>query len=125
MIRNILAVVAGWLSWGIICNLILFPILMSLFPDQFENMIPITTGMLMASLVLTFICSLSAGYIAALIASSNHMKVVLATGVFNLVFAIYMQWLYWNTMPVWYHLIFLSSLLPLIYLGGQERVKRL
>jgi hypothetical protein len=74
MVRNILAVISGWLSWGILCNVILFPILMSLFPDQFENMIPQTTAMMLASLVMTFLCSVSAGYIVGLVAGSDHLK---------------------------------------------------
>jgi hypothetical protein len=27
----------------------------------------------------------------------------------------------WNTFPIWYHLAFLLSLLPLTYLGGAVR----
>lgn len=125
MIRNILAAPTGWLVWGILCNVILYPILMSVFPDQFENMIPVTTGMLIATLILTFICSFSTGYITALIATSHHLKVVVATSILILVFGIVMQIMSWNTMPVWYHVIFLVSLAPLIYLGGTERIKRL
>jgi len=125
MVRNILAVISGWLSWGILCNVILFPILMSLFPDQFENMIPQTTAMMLASLVMTFLCLVSAGYIVGLVAESDHLKWIQASAVVNFVFAIVVQISYWDAMPVWYHIIFLASIMPLMVLGGKERIKRL
>ncbi|MBC8345473.1 MAG: hypothetical protein ISR82_08565 [Candidatus Marinimicrobia bacterium] len=125
MIRNIIAVPAGWLIWGILCNAILIPILMSVFPNQFENMIPVTTGMLISTLFLTFICSFATGFITAFIAASHHRKVVLAAGILNLLFGTYIQIMSWATLPPWYHIIFLVSLVPLIYLGGMERIKRL
>ena len=124
MIRNILAVVAGWLSWGIICNLLLFPILMSLFPDQFENTVP-TTKAIMASLVLTFICSIIAGYVSGLVAATNHLRVVQIAAIINLVFAIVVQISFGDTMPAWYHIIFLASIMPLMIMGGKEGIKRL
>ena len=98
---------------------------MSLFPDQFENMIPQTTAMMLASLVMTFLCSVSAGYIVGLVAESDHLKWIQASAVVNFVFAIVVQISYWDAMPVWYHIIFLASIMPLMVLGGKERIKRL
>ncbi len=125
MVRNILAVISGWLSWGVLCNVILVPILMGAFPGQFENMIPQTTAMVLASLVLTFICSVAAGYIVGLIAASDHLKWIKASAVLNFVFAVVVQISYWDAMPAWYHIIFLASIMPLMILGGKERIKRL
>lgn len=125
MVRNILSVIAGWLSWGILCNMILFPILVYMFPDQFDNLIPQTTGMVLTSLIMTFICSIIAGYIIGLVAASNHLKMIKTGAAVNFVFAIVVQISYWDTMPVWYHIIFLASIMPLMILGGKERLKRL
>jgi|TARA_B100001079_G_scaffold26229_1_gene20027 hypothetical protein len=47
-----------------------------------------TTGMLISNLFLTFICSLSAGFIAAIVASNNHERIVQIAATVNLVFAI-------------------------------------
>lgn len=125
MVRNIISVITGWLSWGVLCNVILFPILMSVFPDQFENMIPQTTAMVLASLIMTFVCSVAAGYIVGLVATSDHLKWIKASAILNFVFAVVVQISYWDAMPVWYHIIFLASIMPLMVLGGKERIKRL
>ncbi|HCI16057.1 MAG TPA: hypothetical protein DE027_04425 [Candidatus Marinimicrobia bacterium] len=63
-------------------------IFISIFSNQFENMILQTTGMLISNLFLTFICSLSAGFIAAIVASNNHERIVQIAATVNLVFAI-------------------------------------
>ncbi|MBT3662609.1 MAG: hypothetical protein HN927_06035 [Candidatus Marinimicrobia bacterium] len=47
-----------------------------------------TTGMLISNLFLTFIRSLSAGFIAAIVASNNHERIVQIAATVNLVFAI-------------------------------------
>ena len=98
---------------------------MSIFPDHFENFVPLTTGMLISTLFLTFICSLATGYITALIAASHHMKIILSTSILILIFCVAMQIMSWDTMPVWYHITILGSLAPLIYLGETGRIKRL
>jgi|TARA_B100000953_G_scaffold178300_1_gene146863 hypothetical protein len=84
-----------------------------------------TTGMLISNLFLTFICSLSAGFITAIVASNNHVRIVQIAATVNLVFAIGIQITYWDTFPVWYHIVFLVSLAPLFILGGQQRIKQL
>ncbi|MBT4065140.1 MAG: hypothetical protein HOE72_07830 [Candidatus Marinimicrobia bacterium] len=63
-------------------------IFISIFSNQFENMILQTTGMLISNLFLTFIRSLSAGFIAAIVASNNHERIVQIAATVNLVFAI-------------------------------------
>ncbi|HEX8367115.1 MAG TPA: hypothetical protein VF604_00985 [Pyrinomonadaceae bacterium] len=79
---------------------------------------------LIIALVRSVIFSIISGFIAALIAKENT-KSTLALGVLLLLFGIYIQSIFWNYAPLWYHIPFLVLLIPMAILGGKLRKNRL
>lgn len=79
---------------------------------------------LIIGLVRSVIFSIVAGFIAALIAGENS-KSTLACGVLLLLFGIFIQSIFWNYAPLWYHILFLLLLIPMTILGGKLKKARL
>jgi uncharacterized membrane protein (DUF485 family) len=75
---------------------------------------------LILGLVRSVIFSIIAGFVAALIARENT-KSPITLGVLILLFGIFTQWIYWNYVPLWYHIPFLLLLIPMTILGGRIR----
>ncbi|HEX8248164.1 MAG TPA: hypothetical protein VF599_08340 [Pyrinomonadaceae bacterium] len=75
---------------------------------------------LLIGLVRSVIFSIISGFIAALIAKENT-KSTLALGVLLLLFGIFIQSIFWNYAPLWYHILFLLLLIPMTVLGGKFR----
>ena len=76
-----------------------------------------TFVMKLARLVLGAISSLGAGFVAASI-GRGRMGAATLTGIVLLGLFIPGHYLLWSKFPVWYHLTFLVSLLPLTLLGA-------
>lgn len=118
MLRSILAVFAGVVVWGVLSQVVL-AIVKSLAADDFdENSIPQTAAMFGTMLGFSVIYSVAAGFTAGAIASDNVMTHAVILGCVNLAIGIAVQAMYWNQIPLWYHLVFLALVLPLSYTGG-------
>lgn len=78
----------------------------------------LSSVILLPTLFKSFICSIISGLTAALIAKENN-KSTLFLGVLLLAFGIFIQSVYWNYIPLWYHLTFLILLVPMTFLGGK------
>ena len=76
-----------------------------------------TLPMMLARLSIGALATLAAGWVTAAIAR-RPMLVRLTPGLILLVGFIPQHIALWNHFPVWYHLTFLLSLVPLTYLGG-------
>ncbi len=76
-----------------------------------------TLPMMLARLSIGALATLAAGWVTAAIAR-RPMLVRLTPGLILLVGFIPQHIALWNNFPVWYHLTFLLSLVPLTYLGG-------
>ena len=76
-----------------------------------------TFAMKVARLVLGATSSLCAGFVAAWIGRARR-KAATLTGIVLLGLFIPNHYLLWDKFPVWYHLTFLVSLLPLTLLGA-------
>ena len=123
MIRSLLAVFAGFLWWGLVCVTVT-SILIAAVPSAFdETGGTFDVGMNGLLIFLTTLYSVSSGYLTAWIAGRREMAHTLALGAWNLAFGTFVQILNWNLQPVWYHLIFLSLLIPMIALGGWLRLR--
>jgi hypothetical protein len=79
-----------------------------------------TLPMLVARLAIGAVATLAAGWVATAIAPRS-MVARLLPGLLLLVVFIPQHITLWNIFPVWYHLTFLLSLVPLTYLGGMIR----
>jgi hypothetical protein len=117
MKRSILAVVAGLVVWMLVATLLNFGLRAGL-PGyaQAEPTLTFTLGMKVARLILGALASLAAGAAAGLIAPSKTAPWVL--GAIILAFFIPAHIQLWTKFPVWYHLVFLGTLVPLVALGA-------
>jgi hypothetical protein len=76
-----------------------------------------TLPMLIARLSIGAVATLAAGLVTAMIARRS-VGAAVATGVLLLLVFIPEHIVLWPKFPLWYHLTFLVSLVPLTYLGG-------
>ena len=120
MARNILGVVAGLANWVIVAILAGLIIRTSwpAYVAVAETM-NFTLPMMIARLSIGAIATLSAGFVTALIARSSIAPLI--CGVLLLVAFVPQHVMLWDKFPLWYHLTFLLSLVPLTYVGGRIR----
>src|SRR5215213_8996803 len=129
MVRIILGVIAGFITWSILwvgSDAILSAIstdwgkTSTEFREAVANQTPYTLSstVLIALLIKSFIVSIISGFITALIAKEST-KSTFALGTLLLLFGIFVQVGHWNYMPLWYHIPFLILLIPMTVLGGR------
>jgi hypothetical protein len=118
MLKAILGVVAGLVVFMIVVT-IAGPILRVTWPAYVSvaATFQFTLPMLLTRLSIGAVATLAAGLVTALIARRS-LRPALATGVVLLAGFLPQHIMIWAKFPVWYHLTFLLSLLPLTWLGG-------
>ena len=126
MVRKIIAFVCGLVAWVLVASL-LNRLLRVGLPGyaSAEPMMAFTLSMKWARLALGALASLSAGFVVALTAP-NSGRVPLALGVLVLVVFLPVHYSLWDKFPIWYHLIFLLTIVPLVLAGarlGTRKVK--
>jgi uncharacterized membrane protein (DUF485 family) len=132
MLRIVLGVIAGFVLWSILWvggDAVLSAISpgwwgrTSLeFRAAVENKTPYSLDsiVLILLLVKSVVISVISGFVTATIAGENA-KSTLVLGILLVLFGIFIQSIYWNYMPLWYHLSFLLLLIPMSMLGGKLR----
>ena len=123
MARGIASVLAGLVAWIVVAtaaNLVL----RIAWPGYAAAEIPMTftLGMLSARLTTGAFASIAAGIAAAWIAKGSGTPVKVLAGLLLLAF-IPVHYRVWDKFPVWYHLTFLASLIPLTLLGAIWKAK--
>ena len=78
-----------------------------------------SVGTLLGVLVLSVVCSFSAGASTAVIAMARAGRAVLVMALLLLISGIAVQASVWSLMPVWYHLTFLALIVPISLVGGR------
>ena len=119
MLRNALAVLAGFLAWtGLFLGLA--ATIRALFPDAHgpDGSVFATTPLLLY-LALDVVASIAAGFAAARIATSHHSRVVWATASLLLLVGLAVQTGSWDLAPTWYNVSFLLILVPFTIWGGR------
>lgn len=118
MARKIAGVIAGYALWTVMWlggNALFF----SEAARQVEALEPYTApGPLLAVVLLSVVCSVAAGLVCAWIAHSRGALIVL--GLLLLLTGIGVQASVWQLMPIWYHLTFLTLLIPVVLLAGRQ-----
>ncbi|HEY7643168.1 MAG TPA: hypothetical protein VH814_25795 [Steroidobacteraceae bacterium] len=115
--RNIVAVIAGlaaWLAVATVAGLIMresWPAYASV-----AEAMTFTLPMMIARLSIGAVATLVAGFVAALITRSAVAR--LLPGVILLIAFVPQHAMLWDKFPIWYHLTFLLSLVPLTYAGN-------
>jgi hypothetical protein len=119
MQRAITAFVAAALTWVVVVSLIDRGL--RLFLDGYalaEPDMAFTLGMMVARLVMAAVTSLIAGAVAAAIAPAVT-RVPWLLGALLLVLFLPSHVMLWSRFPVWYHLTFLLTLVPLVVIGSR------
>ena len=123
MVRGIASVVAGLCAWTVVAtaaNLLLrlaWPGYVAAEPSM-----TFTLGMLVARLATGALASVVGGFSAAWIAKGSGTPVKVLAGLLLLIF-IPIHYRLWDKFPIWYHLTFLASLIPLTFLGAIWKAK--
>lgn len=131
MLRLILGAIAGFVVWSILWvgSDAVFMAVSSSYKEYLEGFnnalmnkqpFEINSTILFLTLIKSFICSVISGLVASIIAKEN-IKSTVILGVLLLAFGIFIQSIYWNYLPLWYHLSFLFLLIPMSFLGGKLR----
>jgi len=117
--KALLAVVAGLVVWIAVVT-VAGLIMRSSWPAyaRVADAMTFTLPMMFARLSIGALATLAAGWVTAAIAP-RPMLVRLMPGLILLAAFIPQHIALWNNFPVWYHLTFLLSLVPLTYLGGR------
>jgi hypothetical protein len=118
MKRKIIGVLAGLVAWAAI-GFAAGLVLRAAWPEYVavSESMTFTLSMQITRLVIGAIATIGAGFVAAWIAKSIIVGAI--PGVILLAVFIPQHIMLWDKFPLWYHLIFLLTLVPLSYLGGR------
>jgi len=124
MAPAILGVVAGLLAWVAIVA-VAGVVMRGAWADYaaVADAMTFTLPMMAARLAIGALATVAAGWLAATIAERSAIA-RLAPGLILLLLFIPQHYLLWDKFPIWYHLTFLGSLVPLTWLGGQLATRR-
>src|SRR5262245_18192288 len=117
MSKKILGVVAGLLVWVAVV-MVVGELMRRSWPAyaSVADAMTFTLPMMVARLSIGAVATVVTGMVTAAIARS--VLVGLMPGVLLLIVFIPIHATLWDKFPVWYHLTFLVSLVPVSYLGG-------
>lgn len=116
-VRIILAVLTGWLLYGIVWNLVGFAFA-ALF-DGFTIGEPLSdTVTLVIYLIASIPVSILSGFAGARVGTTHAGTAVKALAVVNLITGIIVQAAAWNMLPAWWHSLFLLFVVPATLYGG-------
>jgi len=117
MAKNIIGVVAGLAMWVIVATVAGFIMRVS-WPAyaSVASAMTFTLPMMIARLSIGALATIAMGIVTAVIAQSVIAKLI--PGILMLVLFIPQHVMLWEKFPVWYHLAFLLSLVPLTYAGA-------
>ena len=122
--KNVIGVVAGLAAW-IAVVAVAGLIMRSSWPAyaRVADAMTFTLPMMLARLSIGALATLAAGWVTTAIAP-RPMVIRVIPGLLLLAAFIPQHISLWNTFPVWYHLTFLLSLVPLTYLGGLQGLQK-
>src|SRR5262245_61448473 len=118
MIRAILAFIVGLAVWVLAASLLNRGLRLALGGyAAAEPEMSFTHAMMAARLALGAVASLAAGAVTRTVApSSTRVSWVLSAFLLAVFIPVHVR--LWPKFPVWYHLVFLGSLVPLVVLGA-------
>jgi len=118
MIRGLAAVVAGLVAWSIVAVVVNLAF-RAAWPGyaEVEPSMRFTLAMMFARLGLGALSSVCGGIVAARVAKGSELP-VRTLGIVLVAMFVPIHYGLWDRFPVWYHLTFLFSLLPLTVVGA-------
>jgi hypothetical protein len=120
MTKAILGSIAGLAVWLLIATLA-GVILRAMWPAyaSVADEMTFTLPMMLTRLAVGALATIVMGIVTATIPPRSSLLARLLPGVLLLLVFIPQHVMLWEKFPIWYHLAFLSSLVPLTYLGGR------
>ena len=116
-VRIFLAVLVGWFLYGLVWNLVGLAFA-ALFP-AFVIGEPLTdTVTLVIYLIASIPVSVLAGVAGARVGAAHAAKAVKVLAIVNLITGIIVQAAAWNSLPAWWHILFLLFVVPATLYGG-------
>jgi len=121
--RQVASVFVGIVAWFCVATVVNFTLRM-FWPDYaaVEKSMAFTLGMQVARLLLGAFASVCAGFAAAVVARGSATP-VRALAVLLLLLFIPVHYALWDKFPIWYHVVFLASLIPVTLLGAACKAK--
>ena len=119
MTRAILGVIAGYATWTVLWlggNNLLFAEATRVVG---EGQAYTAAGPLFGVIALSVVCSIVAGVVTAKIAQAKAGGAVIVMALLLLLTGIGVQVGVWALMPVWYHLMFLALIVPVVLFSGR------
>ena len=123
MKRKVASVLVGLVAWICVATAVNLALRVS-WPHYAaaEKPMTFTFGMQVARLLTGAFASLCAGFVAAVIAKGSGAP-VRALAVVLLLLFIPVHYALWDKFPIWYHFVFLASLIPVTLLGAAWKAK--
>lgn len=130
MLRIIAGIIVGFVVWSILWTgsdallSVLSPGWYGKHQTEFGAAVtnnqpfPPDSTVLILGLLRSVVFSLISGFIVASIAREN-MKSTVGLGILLVLFGIFIQSIFWNYVPLWYHIPFLLLLIPMTIAGGK------
>ena len=88
------------------------------FPEAVDGSVT-PFGYLVMALAFSVFYSLFAGFCSAMVAGINSTRLGVSSGFALLAVGLAVQISYWDALPIWYHLIFLASIVPFTVIGSR------
>ena len=122
--RTIGSIVVGLIAWGVVVTLLNFGLRAAIAGyHAAETSLMFTGAMKAGRLIEAAIASFAAGMAVRAIAPASRAA-PWATGLIILAMFVPVHIQLWSKFPVWYHLAFLLSIVPLVVLGATVRLAR-
>jgi hypothetical protein len=120
MWRTIAGILAGFVAWWVVATILNIGLRLWL-PGYalVEHALLFTLPMKIARLALAVVASIAAGAVVRAIAPSSRWAPWLAGSLLLAMFLPVHLYYLWSKFPIWYHLTFLLTLVPLVALGAQ------
>jgi hypothetical protein len=121
MVRNVFAILIAptvWLAIAFPGNQLIY----LFYPDALDGQPPI--DFLVLSLVATCVYTFAAGAVCGWIAKPDFARMPLLVGLALLAFSVFTQIVYWDVVPLWYHIAAVALTLPAAMAGANLIVRR-
>ena len=125
MIRKILVGLAALIAWAVSATV--FNILLRAALPGYaaaEPTMDFTLAMMIGRLLVGAAASVVTGAVAARLAPTAQ-RLPLGVGIILVVAFVPVHYGLWATFPVWYHLVFLGSLIPMVLTGAKVAKPRI
>ncbi len=121
MVRNGFAILIApsiWFALAFPGNQLVFLV----YPEALEGQTPL--GFLVLSLAVSLVYTFVAGAVCGWIAKPDFTRIGLFAGLALLAFGVFIQIVYWEALPLWYHLAAIAFIVPVAMAGAKLFTRR-